>query len=117
MFVQSPLLCGGEVTVWAYFERKFASSSFVVTNITQVTHPLAPLGCEGALHPQTPGSTVVEVIWHAGELLTTDRTCGNSLNTFLTKQVTTTGLNRFQHDLKADRTLYSLEVLLCLFYK
>ena len=92
-------------------------SSFVVTNIPQVTHPLAPLGCGGTLHPQRLDSTVVEMIRHTGELLTTGRAFGGSSNTFLTEQVATTGLNRFQHNLKADRTLQSLQVLLCLFLK
>ena len=73
--------------------------------IEQLRGPLAPVGCGGALHTQRPHSTVVEVIWHTGELLTTDRASGDSFNTFLTKQVATTGLNWFQHNLNADRTL------------
>ena len=77
----------------------------MVTNIPEVTPPLAPVGCAGALHPQRPDSVVVEVIWHAGETLATDRAYGNSFNTSSTKQVATTGLNRFQYNLKADRTL------------
>ena len=82
----------------------------MVTNIPQVTHPLASVGCEWALHPQRPDSTVVEVIRHAGELLTAGWAFGDSSNTFRTEQVATTGLNRFQHNLKADRTLQNLEV-------
>ena len=105
MLLQFHLLYGDEITVWAWFGLKFASSSFVVTNIPEVTHPLASVGCAGALHPQRPDSAVVEVIGHAGEPLTADRARGNSLNTFLTKQVATTSLNWFQHNLKADRTL------------
>ena len=89
----------------------------MVTNISQVTHPLAPVGCERALHPQRPHSTVVEVIRQAGKLLMAGWASGDSSNTFLTEQVATMGLNRFQHNLKADRTLQSLQVLLCFFHK
>ena len=76
-----------------------------------------PVGCEGTLYPQRPDSTVVAVIWHTDKLLTTSWASGDSSNTFLTEQVATTGLNWMQHHLKADRTLQSLQVLLCLFHK
>ena len=117
MFLQFLLLHGGEVTVWAWFGLKFAPASYVVTNIPQVTHPLASVGCEGTLCPQRQDSTVIEVIRHAGELLTAGWASDYSSNTFLTEQVATTGLNWFQHNLKADRALQSLQVLLCLFHK
>ena len=117
MFLQFLLLHSGEVTVWAWFGLKFAPGSFVVTNIPQVTHPLAPIGCEGTLHPQRLDSTVVEVIWHAGEWLTAGWAYSGFFNTLLTEEVATTGLNWFQHNLKAYRTLQSLQVLFCLFHK
>ena len=110
MLLQFLLLHGGEVTVWAWFGLKFAPGSFVVTNISQVSHPLAPVGCEGTFNPQRLDATAVELIRHTGELLMADRAYSDSFNTCVTEEVATTDLNWLQHYLKADRALQSLEV-------
>ena len=92
--------------VWA----EIRTGRFMVTKVPQVSHPLAPVGCEGTFNPQRLDSTAVEIIRHTGELLMADRAYSDSFNTCLTEEVATTGLSWLQHYLKADRALQSLEV-------